>query len=102
MNMKLGVNREREVTELEEARLRRLPLAADLAGSQSRTAADSGPTLLGTPALPSPAVRSRNLGMTSAPEQQPAGHHAATAAEARATEAPAAEARATEAGAAGE
>jgi NADH:ubiquinone oxidoreductase subunit B-like Fe-S oxidoreductase len=25
-NMKLGVNREREVTELEEARLRRLPL----------------------------------------------------------------------------
>jgi NADH-quinone oxidoreductase subunit B len=26
-NMKLGVNREREVTELEEARLRRLPLA---------------------------------------------------------------------------
>jgi hypothetical protein len=26
-NMKLGVNREREITELEEARLRRLPLA---------------------------------------------------------------------------
>src|SRR5450755_802824 len=61
MNMKLGVNREREVTELEEARLRRLPLATDLAGGQSRTAAASGPTLLGTPALPSAAVRSRNL-----------------------------------------
>ncbi len=27
-NMKLGVNRERQVTELEEARLRRLPLTA--------------------------------------------------------------------------
>jgi NADH-quinone oxidoreductase subunit B len=27
-NMKLGVNRERQVTELEDARLRRLPLAA--------------------------------------------------------------------------
>jgi NADH-quinone oxidoreductase subunit B len=31
-NMKLGVNRERQVTELEEARLRRLPLAPGLAG----------------------------------------------------------------------
>ena len=30
-NMKLGADREREVTELEQARLRRLPLAADLA-----------------------------------------------------------------------
>jgi len=92
MNMKLGVNREREVTELEEARLRRLPLATDLSGSQSRTAPASGPTLLSPPALPSPAVRSRNLGMTSPPV-----HHEAQAAEARA-----AEARATEAGAAGE
>jgi Ni,Fe-hydrogenase III small subunit len=93
MNMKLGVNREREVTELEEARLRRLPLATDLAGSQSPTAPASGPTLLGTPAaLSSPAVRSRNLGMTSAPV-----HH-----EARATDAPVTESRATEAGAAGE
>jgi NADH-quinone oxidoreductase subunit B len=91
-NMKLGVNREREVTELEEARLRRLPLATDLAGSQSRTAPDSGPTLLGSPALPSAAVRSRNLGMTSPPV-----HH-----EARATETQAAEVRATEAGGAGE
>jgi hypothetical protein len=82
--MKLGANREREVTELEEARLRRLPLATDLASSQSRAAPVSGPTLLGTPALPSPAVRSRNLGMTSAAGPEPA------------------EARATEAGAAGE
>jgi hypothetical protein len=47
-NMKLGVNREREVTELEQARLRRLPLAADLAGSRLRMAA-GGSTLLGTP-----------------------------------------------------
>src|SRR5450631_4549987 len=31
-NMKLGVNREREVAELERARLRRLPLAANLQG----------------------------------------------------------------------
>ena len=31
-NMKLGVNREHEVAELERARLRRLPLAADLQG----------------------------------------------------------------------
>jgi hypothetical protein len=29
-NMKLGVNRENQVTELEEARLRRLPLVAGL------------------------------------------------------------------------
>jgi NADH-quinone oxidoreductase subunit B len=107
MNMKLGVNREREVTELEEARLRRLPLAPELAGSQSRTAAASGPTLLGTPALPSPAVRSRNLGMTSAAGPQPAAHPgtqpaSAQPASAQAAEARAAEARAAEAGAAGE
>jgi NADH-quinone oxidoreductase subunit B len=50
-NMKLGANRELEVQELEHARLRRLPLAADLAASQPHT----GPTLLGTPAsLPPP------------------------------------------------
>jgi len=50
-NMKLGVNRELEVQELEQARLRRLPLAPDLAASQAHT----GPTLLGTPAsLPPP------------------------------------------------
>ena len=35
-NMKLGINRELEVQELEQARLRRLPLAADLAGLQAR------------------------------------------------------------------
>jgi NADH-quinone oxidoreductase subunit B len=42
-NMKLGMDREVEVQELEQARLRRLPLAADLAGVQ----AGRGPTLLG-------------------------------------------------------
>src|ERR1700761_679438 len=42
-NMKLGMDREVEVQELEQARLRRLPLAADLAGVQ----AGGGPTLLG-------------------------------------------------------
>jgi NADH-quinone oxidoreductase subunit B len=102
MNMKLGVNREREVTELEEARLRRLPLATDLAASQPRTAAASGSTLLGTPALPSPAVRSRNLGMTSPPVHGEAQPAEAQPAEARPAEARAAEARATEAGGAGE
>jgi NADH-quinone oxidoreductase subunit B len=35
-NMKLGVNREREIEELERARLRRLPLAADLRGQAQR------------------------------------------------------------------
>jgi NADH-quinone oxidoreductase subunit B len=107
MNMKLGVNREREVTELEEARLRRLPLAPELAGSQSRTAAAGGPTLLGTPALPSPAVRSRNLGMTSAAGPQPAVHSDTQLAgtpvtDARVTDARVTDARATEAGAGGE
>src|ERR1700727_2981965 len=102
MNMKLGVNREREVTELEEARLRRLPLATDLAASQPHTAAASGSTLLGTQALPSPAVRSRHLGMTSAPVHGEAQPAEAQPAEARPAEARAAEARATEAGGAGE
>ena len=102
MNMKLGVNREREVTELEEARLRRLPLATDLAGSQPRTAPDSGPTLLGPPALPSAAVRSRNLGMTSPPVHHEARATEAQPTEAQAAEAQAAEARATEAGGTGE
>jgi NADH-quinone oxidoreductase subunit B len=32
-NMKLGVNRDREITELEEARLRRLPLLPSLSGA---------------------------------------------------------------------
>jgi hypothetical protein len=54
-NMKLGVNREREVSELEQARLRRLPLAANLAGSHGHSPA-GGPTLLGTPALGAPAA----------------------------------------------
>jgi hypothetical protein len=55
-NMKLGVDREREVTELEQERLRRLPLAADLAGLQ----APGGPTLLGHGAagsLPAPGTQ---------------------------------------------
>ena len=102
MNMKLGVNREHEVTELEQARLRRLPLATDLAASQPRTAVAGGSTLLGTPALPSPAVRSRNLGMTSAPVHGEAQPAEAQPAEARPAQARAAEARATEAGGAGE
>jgi NADH-quinone oxidoreductase subunit B len=52
-NMKLGIDREVEVQELEQARLRRLPLAADLAGVQARgvqaqsVQAQRGPTLLG-------------------------------------------------------
>jgi NADH-quinone oxidoreductase subunit B len=49
-NMKLGVDREQEVADLEEARLRRLPLAVDLAGSSR-----PGPTLLGAPAERRPA-----------------------------------------------
>jgi NADH-quinone oxidoreductase subunit B len=36
-NMKLGVNREREVTELEEARLRRVPLLPGLRGRADLT-----------------------------------------------------------------
>jgi NADH-quinone oxidoreductase subunit B len=32
-NMKLGVDRDREITELEEARLRRLPLLPSLSGT---------------------------------------------------------------------
>jgi len=35
-NMKLGANRERQVTELEEARLRRLPLLAGVPGAQEQ------------------------------------------------------------------
>jgi NADH-quinone oxidoreductase subunit B len=31
-NMKLGVNRDRQITELEQARLRRLPLVPGLSG----------------------------------------------------------------------
>jgi hypothetical protein len=53
-NMKLGVNREHEVAELEQARLRRLPLTASLAGGQSHNPA-GGPTMLGTPASGTPA-----------------------------------------------
>jgi NADH-quinone oxidoreductase subunit B len=34
-NMKLGVNRDRQVTELEQARLRRLPLLAGVPGAHS-------------------------------------------------------------------
>jgi NADH-quinone oxidoreductase subunit B len=60
-NMKLGVNREREVTELEQARLRRLPLTASLAAGQSHNPA-GGPTMLGTPAFGTPALDSPALG----------------------------------------
>jgi NADH-quinone oxidoreductase subunit B len=34
-NMKLGVNRERQITELEQARLRRLPLLTGVPGGGS-------------------------------------------------------------------
>ena len=44
-NMKLGVNREREVTELEEARLRRLPLTS---GANLPTGAASSSLVLAT------------------------------------------------------
>ncbi len=73
LNMKLGVNREREVTELEQAQLRRLPLAANLAGVQS-PAAVGGPTVAGTPALGSPTVSAQNLGFPGSgpPEPEPA------------------------------
>jgi len=71
LNMKLGVNREREVTELEQARLRRLPLAADLAGIQSR-AGVGGPTVAGTPALGSPTVSAQNLGFPASGPPEPA------------------------------
>jgi NADH-quinone oxidoreductase subunit B len=64
-NMKLGVNREREVTELEQARLRRLPLAASLSGGQSHNPA-GGPTMLGTPVLGPPAQGSPAQGAPSA------------------------------------
>jgi hypothetical protein len=40
--MKLGPNRERQVTELEEARLRRLPLLAGVPGAGEPGAADQG------------------------------------------------------------
>jgi hypothetical protein len=66
-NMKLGVNREREVTELEQARLRRLPLTASLAAGQSHNPA-GGPTMLGTPAPGSPAPGASPAGAGAAGE----------------------------------
>src|SRR5689334_8933094 len=39
-NMKLGVNREREITELEQARLRRLPLLAGVPGQRQESTSD--------------------------------------------------------------
>jgi hypothetical protein len=41
-NMKLGSNRERQVTELEEARLRRLPLLAAVPGANRPGAQEQG------------------------------------------------------------
>jgi NADH-quinone oxidoreductase subunit B len=35
LNMKLGVNRDRQITELEQARLRRLPLLTAVPGAQA-------------------------------------------------------------------
>jgi NADH-quinone oxidoreductase subunit B len=43
-NMKLGVNREAEITELEERRLRRLPLLPSLSGSVPGSPAGSAGT----------------------------------------------------------
>ena len=44
-NMKLGADRDREITELEQARLRRLPLAVSLQGAApgSTAAGDTAP-----------------------------------------------------------
>jgi coenzyme F420-reducing hydrogenase gamma subunit len=39
-NMKLGVHRERQVTELEQARLRRLPLLAGVPGTHEHRAVE--------------------------------------------------------------
>jgi NADH-quinone oxidoreductase subunit B len=41
-NMKLGVNREKEITELEQARLRRLPLLPSLSGSVPGATTETG------------------------------------------------------------
>jgi hypothetical protein len=49
------------VSELEQARLRRLPLAANLAGSHGHGPA-GGPTLLGTPAVGAPAAGTEAAG----------------------------------------
>jgi NADH-quinone oxidoreductase subunit B len=46
-NMKLGVNREKQITELEQARLRRLPLVPSLSGTVPG-AGGTGPTATGT------------------------------------------------------
>ena len=46
-NMKLGVNRENEITELEQARLRRLPLVPSLKTAVPGTAGTS-PSSTGT------------------------------------------------------
>src|ERR1700690_4077275 len=42
-NMKLGVDRDKEITELEQARLRRLPLLPGLSGPAASTGADRYP-----------------------------------------------------------
>jgi NADH-quinone oxidoreductase subunit B len=42
-NMKLGVNRQNQITELEEARLRRLPLLPSLQGAAPGTTAAASP-----------------------------------------------------------
>jgi NADH-quinone oxidoreductase subunit B len=46
-NMKLGVNREKQITELEQARLRRLPLVPSLSGAVPG-AGGTGPAATGT------------------------------------------------------
>jgi hypothetical protein len=56
-NMKLGANREAEITELEQARLRRLPLAVKVTGLQP--APDAGRPPHGASGHPDPGSRPR-------------------------------------------
>jgi len=88
-NMKLGANREREVTELEQARLRRLPLTASLAAGQSHNPA-GGPTMLGTPAFGTPALGSPTVSAEDLGSRAAAGPGAAIRRDARPDEAGAA------------
>ena len=69
-NMKFGVNRDQEITDLEQARLRRLPLVASMSGPvPGSTAAGStapGSTAAGSTAAGSTAAGSTAAGSTAA------------------------------------
>src|SRR5262249_29796289 len=54
-NMKLGVNRENEITELEQARLRRLPLVSSLKAAVPGTTTDPTPDT-GSPSMGTPST----------------------------------------------